>query len=274
MEEVMEMNMYDKIAKYIKFENNRLIFTGDEMVAYIPSFFFDGSTEYALFEGEYIKLLGIFNYSIFDKGKSVTGLGTFKVPTVMLTKPSKIEKEELTLLSTSKKQMYHLLKYYKGDMIIVDTRIPQDIGNVEMFFKLFTSGNLPNTIPYDDIQNLFLDNAKANGFSYPISNHILGIIIRELSKSQSDLQKPYALTKFNDTKTNYQPINIKDNPRYISPFTAFTSEDFNASIPLAIMNDKPIDAPLEKLLIESLYAGDYQTMVNTLIESLLIETYI
>lgn len=244
------MAIYEKIKDYIKVKNNKLIFTGDEMIGYIPLNYFEGTTQYAYFYKDYIKLLGIFNYSIFNNNKSITGLGTFKVPSMIESKPYKIEKKELKLLNGSDKQFYNLLYYRNGDVIINDINSPMDISNVELFFKLFISGKLPNTIPYDELQNLFLKNAKMNGFMYPISNQTLGILIHELMKSSDDLQKPYAHTNFNESKTGYKPINIKDCPKYISPYTAFTSENFNESMVLAIMNDKPLDAPLEKLLID------------------------
>ena len=150
----------DKIPLFVKRSGESILYNDDgEFRFYVPEKQFD--LKVAKSVGDYISLLGIIPYSIEKNNKKGT-LKQFNQPTRFLTKPYEIEKiRGVKLLSTSKKQDYRILKYKKNDPIIVSTKVPQEIENVEILMNLFViTGNIPNSIPYDTIQNYFIDNMR------------------------------------------------------------------------------------------------------------------
>ena len=57
-------------------------------------------------------------------------------------------------------QDYRLLIFEKGDAVVVSTKVPQNIANVEDFYRIFLTGKLPTTIPYDKLQDYFTESMK------------------------------------------------------------------------------------------------------------------
>lgn len=238
-----------EIPKFLKKEGNSLLFKDEgELVFYIPEYYFE--REFAIMDGEYISLLGLFNYAKFDKNGKLEGkLKLFNFPTVFTTKPSELDKiTGVKLTKNTPKDDYRLLKYKKDDMVIVSTKVPMSVENIEVFMKMINSGKLPNTIPYDKLHEVFMRNIELNGESYPVSAQLIGIVMSELCRSSEDMTIPYRLSGSDDPFA-YQTINIKSVPKLVSPFTALTSEDWNESIVNAIVNKKPRKSPLEKLFL-------------------------
>ena len=48
--------------------------------------------------------------------------------------------------------------------------------------------------------------------------------------------------------TAYNLLGVRELSRIISPYSAFTSDNFTQSIVNAMMNDKKVDNPLEKVM--------------------------
>lgn len=234
-------------------EGDSILYNGKgELIYYIPEVFF--ASDSAIVVGNYINLLGIFNYAIFDeKGKS-SGLKTFNFPSVFLAQPGEVEKvKDLKLTKYSEKQDYRLLKFRDGDKLIVQTRVPKDIQNVESAFKLFViTGNAPDTIPYPEIYKYFIESMALNEGAYGVSNQLFGILQSEIYRDVDDHTKPYRLSaaKKRQDWHEYKNVSVKDAPNYISPYVSITSEYFDDSlIQATMMDDKKIKAsPLEKVL--------------------------
>ena len=146
-----------------------------------------------------------------------------------------------------------LLKFQKGDEIVTSTKVPQLIDNVEIFFKMaIITAKIPTTIPYDKLWELYFESAKLNGFSYNLNIQLFGALIACISRDKDDITRPFCATDMKDMN-NYLPIDIKIAPKYISPYTALTSENWDESVRAAVlMKDKentPI-SPLEKVITQ------------------------
>ena len=236
------------IPNFLKKEGDSLLFNNDkgEFVFYVPEIYFERKN--ALIIGEFVNLIGILDYAIFDDKGKHSGLKPFRFPTVFLSKPGAIEKlKDVKLTTTSSKQDYRLLKYKKGDQIVVSTKVPQMITNAEEFYGLFLGGKLPTTIPYDKLHEYFIENIELNGANYGVTTQLFGIVVSEICRDSSDLSKPFRLAK-SRSMYEYTPINIKDCPNYVSPYVAITSENWDESMVNAILNDNPKYSPMEKLL--------------------------
>lgn len=233
---------------FLKQEKDSILFNGDgEFYFYIPEKFFD--LDVAFYVGEFISTLGILTYAYKD-GNKIIGPKQFDYPTRFMTKPYKVNKlKQVRIIENDKKQDYRVLCYRKGDEIIHEIRVPEAIENVEAFIKLFVIGGyIPNTIPYDKLQNYFIDNITYNGSNYNIALQMIGLVISEICRDKKDINKPFRVSGSTDMNA-YTPIGIKTVARLISPYTAITSENFDESVVFASLNkNKEVPIPLERVL--------------------------
>lgn len=243
--------MSSDLPVFIKRDKNKLLFTGKnkEFVAYIPEKYFDRKIAEQI--GEYIELLGIFNYTIRDieTDKNI-GLHPFKFPTIFTTKPFIIDKQkQIRLLKNSEPEDYRILRYREDDEIVSSTDVVKFIGNVEKLLNLWYSlGYINNTIAYNEIFEYIMDNMSLNGESYGLNAQMIGFTISELCRSSKDPNIPYRLSGTNDLH-DYKSMALKNISKHISPYTAILSDDFNESLIYAMMNETPKDTPLEKILV-------------------------
>lgn len=237
-----------KTPNFLKRDGDSLLFNEDgQFVFYVPEVFFDRGD--ALIKGEYVNLLGILDYTIFKANGSNIGLKRFYFPTVFLCKPSRIEKsKKLRLKEATDVQDYRLLIFEKDDAVVVSTKVPQNIANVEDFYRIFLTGKLPTTIPYDKLQDYFPESIELNGSSYGMTLQMFGIVVSEMCRSKCDPSVAFRHTKINDMM-EYSAISIKDLPKYISPNASITSENWDLGLIGAITNPTDVGSPLEKLLM-------------------------
>lgn len=239
-----------QVPKFLKRDGDSLLFNDDgQFVFYVPEIYFDRKD--AQIKGEYVNLLGILDYTIFNKNGSNIGLKRFNFPTVFLTKPSRIEKIKNTKLKpVTEAQDYRMLIYEKGDAVVVSIKVPQNIANVEDFYRIFLTGKLPTTIPYDKLQNYFVDSIELNGSSYGMCLQMFGFVVSEMCRDAHNPGKAFRHTKFTDPMA-YRAISIKDLPKYISPNASIGSENWDMGVVGAIMNPLETNSPMEKLLMGS-----------------------
>lgn len=242
---------YD-VPKFLRRDGDALKFneTGKTFIFYVPEKYF--TTKDALIVGEYVNLLGILNYEIIDDktGKSVIGMKLFNFPTVFLCRPSTIEKQKALQLNKNSEPMdYRVLKFKKDDEVVTSVKVPEDISNVESFYNLLMRGNLPNTIPYNELQNIVNENMKLNGYSYGITLQLIGVLISELYRSSRNVDIPYRLSGSKD-QLDYTAIDIRQIPKHISPFISLTSENWDEAVIGAVMTKNTKDSPMEKLLMD------------------------
>ena len=243
--------MSEGLPNFLKEDHTKLIFCAKdkELVAYIPEKFFERSIATVI--GEYIELLGIFNYTVQDLNthKNI-GLKTFRFPTIFTTMPSVTEKvKDVQLMKDIDAADYRILRYREGDEFVVSTDVVQSIANVEKFINLFyVLGFIPNTIPYNEIHEYIMDNMSLNGNSYGVNAQMFGFTISELCRSKKDQNVPFRLSGSSNPH-EYKSMSIKNISKLISPYTAIISEDFDESLLYAMLNDNPKDTPLEEILV-------------------------
>lgn len=240
------------VPKFLKRDGDSLLFNeSGQFVFYVPETYFDrGDAE---IKGEYINLLGILDYTIFNEKGSNIGLKRFYFPTVFLCKPSRVEKiKNIKLKEATEKSDYRMLIFEKGDAVVVSTKVPQNIANVEDFYRIFLTGKLPTTIPYDKLHDYFIESIELNGSSYGMSLQMFGIVVSEMCRDAKDPSVAFRHTKFKDQMA-YRAISIKDLPKYISPSSSISSENWDLGVMGAIMNPTDTNSPMEKLLM-----GNYE----------------
>lgn len=243
------------IPEFLKKKNDSLYYSGPgKFIFYVPEVYFDRKC--AIIEGEFISLLGILDYTILksDKDDPMKKLNTFNFPTRFYTKPGLMEKvKNLKLTNTMKPTDYRVLYYTDNneDQIVVSTKVPQDVANVEDFFRLFVqTGNIPKTIPYDKLHEYFLESIRLNGGNYKISAQMFGIVVSEMCRDPHDLSKPFRLSSaINKDMKSFESVSIKDIPKFISAYAAITSENWDESVINAVMNKNETYSPLENIMM-------------------------
>ncbi len=239
--------MNETLPSFLKQSGDSILFKSDgELYFYIPEKYFD--LKVAEYQGDCISLLGIFSYALKENNKMST-LRQFNYPTRFVTKPYKVEKlKSVKLIKESKPEDYRVLCYKKDDVVIVDIHVPVDMDNAEDLINLFIiGGHISNTIPYDKIQNYFIDNISYNDNDYDISLQLFGIVIGELCRSTKDVSKPFRLTGSTNMH-DYKSISIIDIARLVSPYSAISSNNFNQALVYASVNKNKITSPLERVL--------------------------
>lgn len=238
-----------QVPPFLTRKGDSLIFNKKEgyLAYYIPEYYF--TSGYAVINGEYVSLLGVLDYAIFDgKGKS-QGLKPFKFQSLFLCKPDEIEKiKNVKLTEHSKPDDYSVLKFRYGSEVISSVRVPQDIAYVEEFYKMFLYGKLPTTIRYDEIHDYFLENMRINGYNYKVNAQLFGIVVGEVFRSKDD---PKKLFRHTDMKNmyEYQPIDIRQTAKLASAYSSFVSENWDEGLINSIMNKEEKYIPMEKLLM-------------------------
>lgn len=240
------------IPGFIKKKEDTVYYSGPgEFLMFVPEVYFDRKC--AVIEGEFVELLGICNYSIRENTNSTAALKirTFYFPSRFITKPGKIEKVKEFAITKDFTADYRIFHYEDNgeDQIIVSTKVPQDITNVEDFFRLFVdTGNIPKTIPYEELYKYFLDSIAINGASYKLHASLFGLLVSELCRDPKDVNKPFRLgTAIDEDRCSYKPMSVKDIPKLVSPFTSLTSENFDKAVVGAVMNKNNTPTPLERV---------------------------
>lgn len=238
------------IPSWLKKDGESILYNGDGYFAFfVPENYFLGkNAAKAIIEGEIVSLFGILDYQLFTANDKPNGpIRCFKFPAVFLTKPTTIEKaRNIKLVPWADSGDYRVLKYEKGAQIIVSTKVPQDLQNIEFFYSLFLGGNLPVSIPYEDLYTYLIENIRLAGEDYGITNQLLGIVVSEMARDPNNLEKAYR----NSKADHYKAINIKDIPKFISPYSAIVSENWDEAVINAIENKSTKDIPMEKILMD------------------------
>ena len=234
--------------KFLKKEGRAALFNGPgEMSIFIPEKMYD--LKLAFSAGEYQNIFGLVPYCLIDDKGKKGPLKYIKEPTRFLTRPYKIDKlKGVKLLKTTKEQDYRVLCYKKGDQVISDILVPMDITNVEDFISLtFVTGNLLNVIPYDELWYYFIKNMEIQGEKYNVTAQMFGIALAESCRDINNIEETYR-NSGNKDLTAYNMIGLRDVSRMISAYSAFTSDNFTQSAVHAMMNDKKVEQPLERVL--------------------------
>ena len=243
------------VPSFLTLKNNSLLYNGDgEFLFYIPEDYF-GNTKNPIAQiiGQYVSTVGICDWAIVTKNGTIGEAKPFKFPTIFMCKPNNIEKVKNYKLNGTKAKDYRILHFKHGDEVISDVNVPKIIDNVMSVFGMaIINGNkLPNTIPYDKLQEYFTESMELNGSSYGLNMQLFGIMISESCRDANDISKPFRLGNMK-SMTDYQQVSIKTIPNYISPYVALTSEMFDESLMAAILlsdeeNNKR--SPLEKIVM-------------------------
>jgi hypothetical protein len=243
------------LPKFLTREGNALLFNEENstFIFFVPKNFFNNSVKVPIAEvyGSYVTTIGLLNWGIMDSTGKIGKIKAFNFPTMFMCKPYEIEEVKGYSINDTEPSDYVLLKFKKGDEVVSSVRVPQLIDNVEIFFKMATmTAKIPNTIPYYKIWELFTESARLNGFDYGLNIQLICLLISYLCRDPKDVYKRFAETDMSDM-TDYKMIDIRQVPKFLSPYQALVSENWDEAVQSAIlMKDKEdtMESPLEKIV--------------------------
>lgn len=244
-----------KLPDFLSQKENSLIYNGDgEFLFYVPESYFGSVKQNPIAQivGYYVSTIGILDWAIVDKNGKVGKAHPFKFPTIFLCKPYTIEKVKDLKLNGLKGKDYRILHFKYGDEVISDIHVPQIIDNVETIFRMMviTGDKIPSTVPYDKLHEYFTESMELNGSSFKLNMQLFGIMISELCRDENNISKPFRYTNMNNMNS-YKQVSIKAIPKFISPYVALTSENWDESLMSAILIDdekKMKYSPIEKVI--------------------------
>lgn len=240
---------------YLAKKDDKIIFTGKYMEAYIPDKLFKkGLNEYM---GDEVSIMGIFNFRLGDKDGNIdpkSRLYTFNFPSMMMTKPSSVEKKETEILPGTGVKKYHVLKYYAEDYVMVSRQVIQGIDNVEKFVNLLLEAALPTSFKYEDILRIFLKNLEINKETAGVSATSFSMIVAESSRYKKDLSIPFRklIGKGKANQYDYILANARTVCANNSTFSGMTFEDID-SMTVSAVNKKRYnrtenESPVEQII--------------------------
>ena len=228
-----------KLPAFLKQDGDKVLYNSTgELVYYIPDrYFSDTKSSIAIVMGPYVSTMGIFDWALVNENGRASKARPFKYPTIILCKPDRIEKVGNLSLNGLKPKDYRILHFKQGDEVISDIHVPRLIDNVEMIFSLMVlvENKMPVTIPYDKLHEYFPENMELNGKGYGLSMQMFGLMMSELCRDPEDISKPFRLSEtIKHSMYGYRQISIKEVPKFVSPFTSLTSENWDDSLMAAI----------------------------------------
>lgn len=241
---------------FIKKKDNSLLYSGEgEFLFYLPEVYFGDvkKNPIAQVTGQYVTFMGICDWAIMNKNGSVGKINNFKFPTILMCKPDRIENVRSLSINGCKPRDYRILHFKNGDEIISDINTPQIIDNVEVLFSMMmiTGDRMPYTVPYNKMHEYVVETMNLNGEDFGLNMQLFGIMVSEICRDSKDLTKPFRLGN-PKSYTDYHKVSIKDIPKYISPYIAFTSENFDESLMASVIlsdSEEHKDSPMERMLM-------------------------
>lgn len=239
---------------YLEKKDNKLIFTGEYMEAYVLDKLFKKNLNEIV--GDNVDLFALFNYRISNSKGEIdpkSKLYTFNFPSKIVSRPTSVDTAELELIPGCGVQKYRVLKYYKGDAIMECLQIVKAISNVEILVNMFLSGSIPNTIPYEQLREVFMTGLYINGENGNVNASVLSVYVSELCRYKKDTSIPFRkiIGQGKAGSYDYVSSNVRSVCANNSTFTALTFEDIDTMMVYSI-NKKRYNKPQNPSPIEQI----------------------
>ena len=193
------------MANFFARKDNAIIFTGDgELLYYVPEEYF--SLKAAVPKGEYIDVIGIFTYALFDKNGKQLLLKRFKCPKMITCKPFEITKDSnFHLEGTKSPAAYRILRFHKGDELISSVFVTQGMDDVEKTLNLLITAHWPDNIPYDEVQDYLKKTSK------DVADKLSG----ELDNVQEEMNNHFTNQKSENARLQKEIAGLKEEKKQL-----------------------------------------------------------
>lgn len=241
------------MSKYFKSDGQFIYLEYPACEFYVPDYFFDEKSKYAVDKGSILTTIGLFNVGFLNTKGDVEEVRTLNIPTwidlfIYETREDKVDipGEGLTKCK--------IITYYKGNKITNATFIA-DTANVKSYFDFISNARVPKSIPYKDSVKVLEKNQALNNMQLGVPSVILELILSVFYRDKNNLNNKFsvAITKEDGTtEYDYRMLNARNICKYASTYIGVTFEDMDNMLTAALnrtMNkEKEEEAPTEFVL--------------------------
>jgi hypothetical protein len=206
----------------LKESDDKIIYTGIKMEAFIPNSYFKTGlveqigTSYSVF-GNFLT----FHYDKDNDDRNKARQASFLYPAKFLTLPDDVYEEKTDIGKGLQK--YTVFVYYHNATVFNNVDIIMDSANVEEFFKMLTAGKF-DIIEYGQMANMFELCKLYNGVDFGVPASYEEVIISDYYRDPIDPSKPARFTA--KSKDFYaKGITERNKVAFTSTFSALTFED-------------------------------------------------
>lgn len=252
--------MTKKIKQLIK-EGNSIIFDpaneNELMRVYVSTSLFDRNKAFR--DEDRISTIGTLVFEMTNNTKIAKGqegvFHTIVLPVNVQFNFSMESKFEGTLDNGEiPKDKYNVFTLTKGDVFIQSVAIEQKTTDIIDFVNMIHAGQVPASVPYDELLNIYLNVMEITGKSLASPAYILEIIMSELTRARSDNGQPYRLkipAKGAYNKHGYEFTSMEKLPALNSTYAGLAFQDIDAAVLQGInrtaKNTPEKTTPLEKI---------------------------
>lgn len=239
---------------YFKSDDNFIYLNAPYAEFYIPMEYFDDSMKFAEDMGQTIKVMGIFDISIFmsdsDKRDEL-----FKIPTMIELYVHDQEIRTVSIPGHDESVQCRVLKYVQGNKIM-NSNIIEDSQNALQFAQFVTKGKLPVNIPYNQAISLWMKNLELNSTHLGVPSVILELILSGAYRYKNDptikFAKIIGKDNSNVSEHDYIMASLRRICQYNSTFTAMTYEDIDSMITSSVNRTREkkqeVPSPIEGII--------------------------
>ena len=220
------------IDSVTKRDGNKIIVTANEMTVYISKSF---EKHQMLTIGDTVSALAIFEINV---GKDSCG---FFLPAVIEMSPSNLAFE------TVNGNDFLRCEFVKGDVLINDTNVVQNVKIAYVVFEEFIDGGrIPTFMRYDNLAFMFDVVKRITGSSIPAEHAAFEMIYSYLSRNPKNFRQMWRLTPM---AGNPKYFKLKDVPHVaVSTTSKLISAYLRDSIASSMVNASEDPSDIEDLL--------------------------
>ena len=239
------------LSKFLRYDKDNIIFTGEKLEMYIPTDWFDNGM--AEMVGNRVSVLGLLHIRCYDiKGKMIFQ-NIMNLPSTIIIRPKTIENRTEDIGYDMGLNKYTICVFYKND-IVMSRYIQKDSDNVQDFLNMIMRAKISG-IPYSTLLDVWKRNLEINAVDLGVPNSIMELILSEIYRSADDLVDNYATVKNknpNLSETSYIPANERQLCAKNSTFAALSFEDIDSMITYSLnmtkSNQEQKISPIEKVI--------------------------
>jgi hypothetical protein len=255
-------DIYDKYFEIMP--NKNVLFKGQKMIIQIPMDWIDeGITNITQTT---VETLGLFEGYIFDdiNNSDITQCDhkfAMKLPCNIIMKPSHITESSKIVENVEKEIMEKVkifnLVFLQDDVFMVSDSLVQDLNISDKFIYLLLTGQLPETIKYDELPSIWQQCSDMNGSGDLSSNYnTFALIVMNLARDYENpmiqfrhvFEKYYAKGVYNAKMVHYWNI-----PKFTSGFASLTATDSKYGLTVSMEREatKPgtsVPSPIEEAI--------------------------
>lgn len=206
-----------------KTEDDKILYNGSYMEAFIPDEFFQKGLAENVDTG--FKIFGNFityHYGSRGQDRSTASIASFELPMMFMTYPDEVTNEVLDI--GYGEQKYRVFEYTNGTVMVANNKIIQEVGNVEKMSGMMMEGKLDN-MSYERIPVMYLQCKQYNNTHLRVPAMYEEVIISKTYFNPDNVNQAARFIAKEGVPTKVKGLTLREKAAFTSTFAATTFED-------------------------------------------------